>query len=959
MPLYPRLFENPDRIFTDDERILLWYTIDAYAFGYFEGKFYVGENKIIHENMPVLKDGKLITIKREEFLYAGRIWINHKYITFWDYPDKDQMNKVLHDLEVKLHINIIDDPSWKIELANNEEGEVIIKLQDYIGSPDQDSTETRHLLPPGAGKKEVFPGYGSKNPKYQSKRQWQIASLTDESYQPVLEGKKKSSQYQTVKNFIEALGFISEGDEDLTEVHKTWYKNHKTKKYHLRKISEMLNRNNISNELSINKAIFEESIYGQGYTIERSDIQDRAEYDILLIEHKNIHESLDEKFKEGTDSVRDILGYNVHDFKNVLPEDAFDIEITSDTIKWETGEKYKKSFAWEFNLSTKKLRCQVTEIQDRRLFNFFKSKFPKPINSPKDLKKAVDNYEKWWHLRENVNEKFEEESDPVEDMGIGTEKFILQSIKNIFLEDKKNKYLISFSGNIGSIKITATYFQIWFFDTEMYHYSKPPKLSGKYIKVDKLAYAKELIEKVGLSKCFYVNDAKYGYHTRIGIDFTIRPEYHKFFKPLKKEYFFDFFLNEKFEEDTDPIRDMGIGLYSNRNFETFDEMYKFVIEHTPAILNRKTIPRSIVGTYDGGQTYTMKPEFFKPIRNYVTTYCMIKGKPSPFGITAYAYNLMSLGYDSKIAQIKPKSLGRPTFEAFTEDSDPVEDMGIGIKRQIDEFIEENDSDEDVKNGRETPATYIVQVNDLENETKKTWIEYLLRTGKELLQKWDENTVEEMSNAGVEFIPNCKNFYDIKFRYDIKDGVYQLHVEDWSDFYDYFCENREVSHDFVQKILSGDADRFFNYHNDCNIHDVDTAMSTEEKKQFILYLKPYSSERDVLDGTESLVEVFETLPVSIRRKLINAYENMLAQAEEDAACTDIIRTIKRDLGITLVNTSDDNHLILNIKKEGLNKLFKAQWLKADFGIKYNPPQYGWSGDFNYEYFIEEMDNQLES
>jgi hypothetical protein len=53
------------------------------------------------------------------------------------------------------------------------------------------------------------------------------------------------------------------------------------------------------------------------------------------------------------------------------------------------------------------------------------------------------------------------------------------------------------------------------------------------------------------------------------------------------------FIYEKFTEDSDPVKDLGIGLM-NKNFNSIEELNNWVIEYLPLILKTKEIPKTII-----------------------------------------------------------------------------------------------------------------------------------------------------------------------------------------------------------------------------------------------------------------------------------------------------------------------------------------------------------------------------
>ncbi len=137
---------------------------DARAFGYYKGEMIVGVDKYQWHCYLTSEDNKHIS--RWDLKYPGRMWLEHKIITFWTYPPKEELMKVLNDIK-ESHDNIrykiveyftdrnlekiyndddeIDwDDSWKIEILRDapnywENDNIknipeLIPLKDYVGS---------------------------------------------------------------------------------------------------------------------------------------------------------------------------------------------------------------------------------------------------------------------------------------------------------------------------------------------------------------------------------------------------------------------------------------------------------------------------------------------------------------------------------------------------------------------------------------------------------------------------------------------------------------------------------------------------------------------------------------------------------------------------------------------------------------------------------------------------------
>jgi len=79
-------------------------------------------------------------------------------------------------------------------------------------------------------------------------------------------------------------------------------------------------------------------------------------------------------------------------------------------------------------------------------------------------------------------------------------------------------------------------------------------------------------------------------------------------------------INEKFTEDSDPIHDMGIGLY--HNFENEYELEKWIAKNLPLILKTKDIPQDIIKSDD----CWIKEKYFTKISMFMDKYLTVNGK---------------------------------------------------------------------------------------------------------------------------------------------------------------------------------------------------------------------------------------------------------------------------------------------------------------------------------------------
>lgn len=219
--MYPRLFENPNALYIEGEGAMDWTEFKNIPFSYYNNKIYCGRNGETHAEMAEQHINSYNEFSEARGQYSGRIFVNEKIITFWHFPENKQtLLKVLKDITewIQSH-NYYDEsikkinfsnPEWTVEIPTmdwqhfeqmkdydearynkmwkqnwnpTKNDQEFIPIKNYNGEYERSEEELkiRHKELPIIGKKPVIPGYGSKNPKYQSRRQWDMATLGHES----------------------------------------------------------------------------------------------------------------------------------------------------------------------------------------------------------------------------------------------------------------------------------------------------------------------------------------------------------------------------------------------------------------------------------------------------------------------------------------------------------------------------------------------------------------------------------------------------------------------------------------------------------------------------------------------------------------------------------------------------------------------------------------------------------
>ena len=128
-----KLFENPDAIPWHQAS---WMDEDAIPFWILNNKSFIGQNGMTHNSM-------IKTFGKISYTYSGRIWVDKKLISFWNYPNSEELYPILKSLELSFekdgrNIKIIDN-DYKIEIISKymKHGECI-PIKDYIGSKSFD-----------------------------------------------------------------------------------------------------------------------------------------------------------------------------------------------------------------------------------------------------------------------------------------------------------------------------------------------------------------------------------------------------------------------------------------------------------------------------------------------------------------------------------------------------------------------------------------------------------------------------------------------------------------------------------------------------------------------------------------------------------------------------------------------------------------------------------------------------
>jgi hypothetical protein len=88
---------------------------------------------------------------RSLFKFAGRLWKTDKVISFWDYPSKLQLDKIIGDIEesgIKINNTWKIDINWRVNSVNNK----LVNIDDYdksnVKELSKKEREKMHVLSP-------------------------------------------------------------------------------------------------------------------------------------------------------------------------------------------------------------------------------------------------------------------------------------------------------------------------------------------------------------------------------------------------------------------------------------------------------------------------------------------------------------------------------------------------------------------------------------------------------------------------------------------------------------------------------------------------------------------------------------------------------------------------------------------------------------------------------------------
>jgi len=159
-------------------------------------------------------------------------------------------------------------------------------------------------------------------------------------------------------------------------------------------------------------------------------------------------------------------------------------------------------------------------------------------------------------------------------------------------------------------------------------------------------------------------------------------------------------LYEKFTDGGDPIRDMGIGIYSKHDFKTEIDLLQWIWDMLPTLCGG-SIPKDIINNPHDTGFFKHDYIWYNIVGNYISKYITLRGKEYRTnwkGNNALHNALMRKGYkvskyfehyweDARFFDPPDFKIKESLNEVFTDQSDPIRDMGISLSvLEIAEFF---------------------------------------------------------------------------------------------------------------------------------------------------------------------------------------------------------------------------------------------------------------------------------
>jgi len=301
-------------------------------------------------------------------------------------------------------------------------------------------------------------------------------------------------------------------------------------------------------------------------------------------------------------------------------------------------------------------------------------------------------------------EAFEEESDPIEDMGIGALKFDVE-MKGDFegseqYEKKKVKNWIFNDIQVltveGSIDTESAYLEFNFTNNDRLIFEDFYSSGGPMRDDNNYAYITlqtPEVYKFNVTEEFMELLEQYG-----GVAYNVLKLYEKI-KSKRIKNGVKESVNETFKEESDPIVDLGIGplyQYFTVKSSTFaDSLVHHFIEKGPIFVEERK-PTTYTYSEEKGNVYRKHPNRWAPQELRSNSRAFNKGNPDKMAIPHDLDKAKEFILKHYLMKRKKAGLKESLNEKFTEVSDPVTDMGVGIFARMPKIGEMKPQEFDLK-----------------------------------------------------------------------------------------------------------------------------------------------------------------------------------------------------------------------------------------------------------------------
>jgi hypothetical protein len=303
-------------------------------------------------------------------------------------------------------------------------------------------------------------------------------------------------------------------------------------------------------------------------------------------ELKDLKESINEKFELDTDPVEDLrIGWITVAFKCEARYDRFDKKFNY-YIDYEFIPKLITS-GFTIFLHEHKIKAKVVEPKNKNskvadwVFTGAKKDIKEFLKihfqlSDEEIKEKIEQ-------GYTVNEKFIEDSDPIQDMGIGVQHYVKKTIEKIAKEQGNTSLTQKEYDNIDDLLWISAWLKridlvklILKMNVDVHKY-RDRALRWAIYNHD-LKMTKLLLD----ARSYLIDDHYLKWALKDNEEY---PEMKKVIEDHIKSRKIKESLNEKFVEDSDPIHDMNIGIYVHKKFSNREKMYEWLSNHLQVILD--------------------------------------------------------------------------------------------------------------------------------------------------------------------------------------------------------------------------------------------------------------------------------------------------------------------------------------------------------------------------------------